>query len=69
MSVLKDARQKAGYDVEELWFHQKDRELIAKMRQRENGLKVIQGGKSGKGKDSEDKPPAHHEERQRKKAA
>jgi hypothetical protein len=42
MSALKVARQKAGCDNEELWFHQKDRELIAKMRRSQ--LRLIKGG-------------------------
>lgn len=46
MSVLKDARQKAGYDTEEFWFHQRERELIAQMKQKERNLKLIQGGRS-----------------------
>ena len=43
MSVLKSARQKAGYDNEELWFHQRDRELIDKMKSKPH-LQLIKGG-------------------------
>lgn len=43
MSTLKDARQKAGCDTEELWFHQRDRELIEKMKNKQQ-LKLIHGG-------------------------
>ncbi len=43
MSVLKSARMKTGYDSEELWFHQRDRELIDKMKSKPH-LTLIQGG-------------------------
>jgi hypothetical protein len=68
MSVLKDARQKAGCDTEEFWFYQRDRELIEKMKSK--NLRVIQGGQSGtspKREESRAAPPGA--EYDRKKAA
>jgi hypothetical protein len=52
MSVLKDARQKTGYDIEELWFHERERELIAKIKHREWHLKLVQGGRAQQGDES-----------------
>jgi hypothetical protein len=70
MSVLKDARQKAGCDTEEFWFHQRDRELIEKMKNKPQ-LRLIHGG--GQSRSS---PPAEEsqssslrEDSGRKKAA
>lgn len=69
MSVLKDARQKAGCDTEELWFHQRERELIAKMRHNERGLKLIQGGRIPHDEAAEPESPPGQSASATKKAA
>ncbi len=71
MSVLKDARQKAGCDTEELWFHQRERELIDKMKKNERRLKLVEGGRASKDEnsDSADRPSSKSAGPPGKKAA
>jgi hypothetical protein len=46
MNMLKRARQQAGCDQEELWFYEKDRELIEKMKAGRPRLRLIEGGRN-----------------------
>lgn len=49
MGNFREKLKQSGYDAEEAYFHQKDRELIQELHKKDRShLKLLQGGKSEK---------------------